>query len=218
MKIRTVDELDTALDKDLSWRKKEITTLKFLIGGSRDHEKLILKRAAITLMYSHWEGHLKKSAIVYLEYLNHKNLKQSDMTENFSQICIGSEFDKGTKLSSFKSQKKVYEYFQDKNRRFSVVSDKVIKTESNLNTERLITILYQLGLEIESFELRENFIDKIMLSKRNKIAHGEYIEPGIVEDTYRSLEDELLTLIQSFHNLVKNSASNRSYYKPKIEV
>lgn len=44
MNIRSIYELEDYLDKDLAWRKKEFTTIKFMIRTSRKHEIQILKK------------------------------------------------------------------------------------------------------------------------------------------------------------------------------
>ncbi|MEX6396638.1 MAE_28990/MAE_18760 family HEPN-like nuclease [Providencia hangzhouensis] len=53
------------------WRKHEISSINGQILGARKSVRTTLIRAAITLMYAHWEGHVKKAAEVYLTYLNH---------------------------------------------------------------------------------------------------------------------------------------------------
>ena len=46
MIIRNLSQLNEYLDSELSWRKKELTTLKFRLQQCRDHELGILTRAA----------------------------------------------------------------------------------------------------------------------------------------------------------------------------
>ena len=42
MKVRSLYHLEAMLDQDLAWRKREFTTIKFMIKNARQHEKVIL--------------------------------------------------------------------------------------------------------------------------------------------------------------------------------
>jgi hypothetical protein len=214
VKVRSVYKLEEYLDEDLAWRKREFTTLKFMIASARKNQKEVLIRAGITLMYSHWEGHIKYASEIYLRYLNHCAPKYSDMTDNFFQLSLGKEFSNGFSIQKFKSQKEISEYIKNKSQNnFSLIEKNVINTESNLKSEVLINIMNQLGFDISRFELKENFIDETMLKNRNGIAHGERIDANEIEDAYNSLDKELLTMIMDFNEIVKSAAENKTFLK-----
>jgi hypothetical protein len=64
MKIRSVLELSEALDEASAWRKKELSTLRILIATrGRAHEQAALRRAAVPILYAHWEGFAKPFTI-----------------------------------------------------------------------------------------------------------------------------------------------------------
>ena len=44
MKIRTVSELCDALDSDMKWRKRELTSLRFMLQDVREHQAKPLLR------------------------------------------------------------------------------------------------------------------------------------------------------------------------------
>ncbi|HHT8228825.1 MULTISPECIES: MAE_28990/MAE_18760 family HEPN-like nuclease [Citrobacter] len=214
MKVRSLYELETKLDEDLSWRRKEFTTLKFMINESRSHQKEVLLRAAIALLYAHWEGHIKHCSLVYLTLLNCLGINYCDMTENFLQLSLSEKFRQGFSIKKFASQKEIYQYLTSEQKsRFSVSEDIVIDTESNLKYEVVFNILEQLGLDSSIFELKENFINSKLLKCRNAIAHGDRIDFSDLEDTYQELEEELLDMIVTFQNLIRNAANNKSYLK-----
>lgn len=200
---------------DLTWRKRELTTLKFMIQGSgADHKKSILHRAAIALLYSHWEGHVKYCSLVYLNYLNSLGLHCDQIADNFIQLNLSSHFDTSFSMKSIKNQKYIHDYFSRlSDFKFRVVADKTIDTKSNLNSEVLLNILSQLGLSSDAFELKSTFIDTVLLKNRNAVVHGEMLNADGLKDTYNEIEDELLDLIQTFHNLVNTAAANRLYLK-----
>ena len=214
MKIRNTLELDASIDQDIAWRKREFTTLKFLISGSKNHEKNVLLRSAIVLLYSHWEGHIKHCALVYLNYLNHKGYSYEQLKENFLLLSLNEKFNKGFSIKKFPSQKEIYDYFRNpRHESFSINEDLVIDTDSNLKYEIVLNILKQLGLDDKIYELKQNFIDSKLIRCRNHIAHGEFIPITDVTDTYNELELELLNMIQLFQNLIKNAVSTKDYLK-----
>ncbi|OTM10962.1 hypothetical protein B9X54_15025 [Acinetobacter baumannii] len=94
MKIRNSYELDASIDNDILWRKREFTTLKFLIQGARKHERNVLIRSAIVLLYSHWEGHIKHCALAYLNYLNHKGANSNMRCDSFKSHMIINKLSK----------------------------------------------------------------------------------------------------------------------------
>lgn len=214
MKIRTTYELDESIDKDIKWRKREFTTLKFLINRCRNHEKEVLIRSAIVLLYSHWEGHIKHCALAYLNYLNSKGYSYNQLKENFLLLSLSDKFNEGFSIKKFPSQKEIYDYFlSPRHESFCIKEDSVIDTKSNLKYEIVLNILQQLGLDDQVYALKQNFIDSKLLRCRNHIAHGEFIPIADLIDTYNELEIELLNMIQIFQNLIKNAASNKDYLK-----
>lgn len=214
MNIRSMYELEGYLDNDLAWRKKEFTTIKFMIKDAREHEKKILKKTAITLLYSHWEGYLKNASQAYLCYLNHLAHKYCDLKENFVQLSLAEKFSTGFSIKKYESQKDIYNYITGAlNECLNIDEKRVVETESNLKYHVLCNIMRQIGLDISLFELKENFIDAIMLKNRNAIAHGERVQDNEVEIAYEQLENDLLDMIMTYQNLIKNAASTRSYLK-----
>lgn len=214
MKVRSLTELDDQLSKDLSWRRKEFTSLKLMVSSSRKHEKTILMRASIAMLYAHWEGHIKFCAQAYITYLKHLAPSYKQMTNNFIQMSVGEKFKEGFSIKRFSSQQEIFEYLtKDQDDKFDVNENVVIDTESNLKYEVVFNILGQLGLDTKVFELKENFINSKLLKCRNAIAHGDRLSEQDLIDTHTELEKELLFMIETFQNLILNAAENKSYLK-----
>ena len=214
MKIRSLSELEDQLTTDLSWRRKEFTTLKLLVSSSRKHEKLTLMRASISMLYAHWEGHIKFCAQVYIIYLKCLAPSYKQMTDNFIQMSIGEKFKEGFSIKRFSNQKDIFEYLtQEQSNKFDVNEETVIDTQSNLKYEVILNMLGQLGLDTSIFELKENFINSKLLKCRNSIAHGDRIAEVDINSTYEELEEELLHMIETFQSLVVTAANNKSYLK-----
>ena len=94
MKIRSVYELSEAMRSALSWRRKELEILKMLIKKhKRKHERYVaLHRAAVPVLYAHWEGFVKQAATFYLELVSRQWLKLSELSSNFVTIACRSHF------------------------------------------------------------------------------------------------------------------------------
>uniref|UniRef100_UPI0004A3AE3E MAE_28990/MAE_18760 family HEPN-like nuclease n=1 Tax=Vibrio parahaemolyticus TaxID=670 RepID=UPI0004A3AE3E len=69
-KIRTVEALVDKLDKELSWRRLEISAIKTGIRKAKGNVCKAYIRSAIPLVYAHWEGFIKESASLYLEFVS----------------------------------------------------------------------------------------------------------------------------------------------------
>ncbi|MGK7630639.1 MAE_28990/MAE_18760 family HEPN-like nuclease, partial [Salmonella enterica] len=90
--------------------------------------------------------------------------------------------------------------------------DSAIQTESNLKSHVFDNIAKSIGVSVEHFNTKYNFIDESLLKRRNCIAHGEYLD--IDANEWRNLSKETLTLMRTFKNEVLNNASTRKYLKP----
>jgi len=214
MKIRTSLELQDSLQADIKWRKREFTTLHFLIKSSRGHEKQTLIRAAIVLLYSHWEGHIKHCALAYITLLNSKGLPFYKMKDNFLLLSIPDKFRKGFSLNKISSLLELNTYLnQPPTGNFKVDENLVVDTDSNLKFPILLNILQQLGLDHTSYDLKEHFIDSKLVRCRNAIAHGDILGSTDIEDAYDEIIKELLNMILLFQNLVFKAVDNQEYLK-----
>ncbi|AND13325.1 MAE_28990/MAE_18760 family HEPN-like nuclease [Proteus mirabilis] len=214
MKIRSLYELDNALDQDLAWRKHEISTIVGQVSSSRKSAKITLMRAAIALMYSHWEGHVKNASEIYLTYLNSISPKYIEMKDNFKHISLRSRFEEGFSIKEYSSQKEIYEYISyGLNCNFNINEKHIVKTNSNLKSDVFRNIMEQLGLKFNDLELKSNFIDQVLLNNRNCIAHGERLNSQDITSAYDNIKEEIIEMLEVVNRTIKNAASNREYLK-----
>lgn len=214
MKIRSLYELDDALDQDLAWRKHEISTIVGQVSSSRKSAKITLMRAAIALMYSHWEGHVKNASEIYLTYLNSISPKYIEMKDNFKHISLRSRFEEGFSIKEYSSQKEIYEYISyGLNCKFNINEKHIVKTNSNLKSDVFRNIMEQLGLKFNDLELKSNFIDQVLLNNRNCIAHGERLNHQDITSAYDNIKEEIIEMLEVVNRTIKNAASNREYLK-----
>ena len=90
-KIRTINDLQEAIDHSFSWRFFELTFLKKTINKASEKEKAPILRAYVALLYAHWEGFIKESASIYKEYVLRKNKKYREVNKCFKYLAMKND-------------------------------------------------------------------------------------------------------------------------------
>lgn len=62
-KIRTLAQLSDELDKDLSQRKRALTSLRFTFLRATNEYRKVVGLSAVCLLHGHWEGFIKYAGI-----------------------------------------------------------------------------------------------------------------------------------------------------------
>lgn len=173
-----IEDLESSLDDDLSWRKKELSSLysiafntKQTLSPSEDQVlyKTIVKTLYL-LLYSHWEGFIKKSCKIYLTYINQKKLKTFDLTSNFSALllkksinqCYNKENQDSLSISIYLNfvdlhKNKLNDDFKVPVKVEHDFDDGFINTFSNLNFKNYRNIIESLSLPFYSYFHRNEF-------------------------------------------------------------
>lgn len=217
MKIRTKSQLQDAIQNDKSWRMKELINTKGLVSNARGAHEHTLIRAGILLLYSHWEGFIKKSTELFFVYLNNSGLKYQDLNKNLISLGICDQFENDFPHKQFKSYLITTNFIIDgiKDKKFNLNITKHIDTKSNLNSEVLIDLTSKLGIDCTNF-LNERFhIDSRLLKFRNSIAHGERTDNNpdllITKEEFFELFDKIKDLISMFENMLLNHSETNAY-------
>lgn len=90
--------LEDKLTEDLAWRKSEINRLFQIAevpaddGNDKVHTAIL--KSLTLLIYSHWEGYIKRSALAYLEFIVKKNIVLNNLTSNFHVISLNKSIRK----------------------------------------------------------------------------------------------------------------------------
>lgn len=212
MKVRSIDELEQTIAKDFAWRRKELTNIRNLCLSSKKQMKSTLLKTGIALLYSHWEGFVKKSSIAFCEYINGKGIAYNDLTYNFHVCAILECFQGQYPHKNFKSVLILVDGSSiPLNKKCKIDTEKYIDTKSNLNSEVLKEITMKVGIDYSLYELKENLIDERFLGFRNAVSHGEYRE--IDETDFIEIFHEITNLIETYKNQILNSAIQKSYLK-----
>ena len=216
MRIRSLEQLTQYLEEELAWRKRELTTLRFMLGSRREHERHLLLRAALCVLYAHWEGFIRAAATGYLSYVAAQGLRFIDLTPNFVALGLRSEI-----LQAGQSNRPTIHtalttrLMLGLSEPANIDWERSIETHSNLSFKNLSEILCLLGLDDKEYSLKQQLLDQKLLQKRNLIAHGQQAEIDL--DDYSDLHDEILRLLDMFRNDVENAAAREGYRAVSLE-
>jgi len=213
MKIRTLSKLQDHLDKEFSWRLKEIAAMKTAVRSSASMSQSTLIRAGIPLLYAHWEGFVKKSAEAYVIFVSCQGLRLNQLSSNFVTLGVKKHIQSLADSRKAKTNIEVVNFFREgltSNSPLSLSSG--INTESNLSSSVFENIAQTVGIDTTSYQTRYNFIDSSLLDRRNNIAHGEYLE--LDASLYLELSDELISLLRAIKTDIENLATIGSYRLP----
>jgi MAE_28990/MAE_18760-like HEPN len=215
MKIRSLGDLEERLSEDLIWRKKELTDLKSLIENcsfSPSKQNAVL-RSGVALLYAHWEGYIKIAASSYLEFVSRQQLTYEELAINFVAIAMKNELDRAQSTNKATIYTEVTAFILTQaNQRSSIPYEGIVSTNANLSSTVLREITCLLGLNHSFYQSKDKIIDEKLLSRRNKIAHGESL-PYLSLDRgeYQYMQEEILAMMEDFRTQVENNASQRLF-------
>lgn len=211
MKVRTLQELGDMLDESLAWRKKEILDLHLAVDTARIEQRGLLRRVAIPILYAHWEGFVKESAMRYVAYVRQRRLSAGDLRPCFLLLSVHAqlrELARGTRASDLAPIIEVIASPPSDVLNFPYRN--VIATESNLNSEVLRNILFCCGLEFTTYwTTRSLMLDGSLLRVRNEIAHGS--RANVDNATYLQLHVFVLEILETFKTELENAAATRAF-------
>jgi len=209
-KIRTLSTLQDSLDNGLAWRVKEIANLKISVRGSPSLSARTVVRAGVPLLYAHWEGFVKQASQDYLSYVTSQRLTYGELASCF--VVFGTKKHLSSIITSRQASIniEVVNFFRRcGTERADLVLSNAIDTQSNLNSEVFQNIALSLGVPTSSYSAHFNLIDESLLARRNKIAHGEYLD--LNEEDFRNLSNEVIKLLRNYKTDIENLASLGAY-------
>lgn len=211
MKIRTLSILQDELDREFAWRIKEIAAIKMSVESkSMSLTQATLIRAGVPLLYAHWEGFIKQSSLNYLEYVSNKRLKYSELSSCFVAFAAKKHLSHVSESHRAAVNIAAVEFFRGcADSRANISLTNAVNTKSNLKSDVFIDIALSLGVDIAPYDAYFKLIDESLLSRRNAIAHGEYLD--LDANSFRQLADEVIKLLRMYKNDLQNMASMEAY-------
>lgn len=208
--MRNIEELERYIADELVWRRKEMTEMRAFVQGAEGQLKQrVLIRAAVALLYAHWEGFVKKTGSAYLKFVAGQGVNCGDLSYNFLALAA-RKF--GQSEGGLRLGVELAKYYSENAlARAKIPHSNVVDTRSNLGSNALKDILFLLGLDDSHFSTKMAFIDSNLVKPRNHIAHGEIM--NIDSDEYEEVHAEVMELIEGFRNAVENAAATKSYLR-----
>lgn len=209
-KIRTLAQLQNALDEDFSWRLKEIADLKSAVKRSRDLSERTLMRAGLALLYAHWEGFVRAASTHYLNFVSNQGKTCHELRACFAVLGVKRHLEELIQVRKSRISVAALEFIRaSMNTRAKLQISGVIDTRSNLKADVFENIAHSIGIATASYESRFNLMDESLLARRNRIAHGEYLDIDV--EGWRKLSDEVLLLMRQFKTDIENAASTNAF-------
>ena len=207
----TVENLSDELDRDLVWRVRELSALKLAIRNADANGTEPLLRALIAMMYAHWEGYVKFCATKYFQYITMRRFKFSELEPQIYINSFLSRIDSLFRSKESMSQKCVLvsDILASNEKRFSQLNPSLIDTKSNLNSDVLRDICVVCAISYDGFKDETNFLDVILLKRRNAVAHGQAVDISIQE--IDDLVARTMGLMRQFRSLLENKVYQASF-------
>lgn len=208
-KIRTLSHLQEALDREMKWRLREISTFRLACKReSADQQAFI--RAGVAVVYAHWEGFIKSASEHYLEFVNNQGHRYRELKTCFVVFGMKSQLAVLGESRKSKSSVEALEFvFSEMDKPAKMVLASAINTESNLTSAVFSNIAQSIDIAIDQYETKFNLIDESLVYRRNSIAHGEYLD--LMPEHFIGLVDEMLMLMRWYKTDLENAASQASY-------
>ncbi len=213
-------KLEEKLSRDLSYRKQEITILDQNVFSAIKKDPVI--KSSFLVLYAHFEGFTKVAMRLYLEYINEKSIEVKHLNTNLQTLSHVSKIIDVRQSNSVRKYHELTEVINKDNKVFRVkqMDKSIIDTESNLKYKKLMDFLFMLGLSPKSFQMnlegnmitldtRQNFIDEIIVHKRNCIAHGDNIRIEIKE--FQEVKDFVIEYMGQLNYYILEVCNNEMY-------
>ncbi|MZP30877.1 hypothetical protein GTO91_14250 [Heliobacterium undosum] len=212
MKIRSQTELQDFLDQSLSKRKRELTTLRFiLLQCKRTHERDTLLRATLPMLYAHWEGFIKESSIAYLDYVLRQGIPLGNLTRNFIALTLRGKIVSAGLSKKNQVHKELIDLILDHAKHVASYNpNEVIDTQSNLSSNVLRDIMHTVGINFDNmWQKKVPLIDHQLLKSRNEIAHGELVPVDVT--LYEQLHKFVIESLEQYKTALENAVALEAY-------
>ncbi len=219
MNLKSVEKLSDKLDEESSWRRLELTNLKFNIESSEGNKLNTNLRASLVLLYSHWEGFVKQALTFYLQHVSQQKLHNNVLKYNFYALEMRKDINEisNSKKASLHTNL-IEKIFNDINIISNIPFENQINTKSNLNSDLFKELMNTVGLDSDQYKNFFHLIDERLLGVRNSIAHGEAMQKTqLTKDSYLDLHEKMIEIIDMLKDQIVIAAIQRSYMISDVE-
>ncbi len=201
--------LTRRIQEDVVWRIKELSELVRACNEAKAVRQEILLRAAVPVLYAHWEGYFVYAANAYMNFIVEKNLLLSILKDEFWALTIKKRY----KHNQINSEKNFSRFLLE----VKSMGDRTLKKglferingQSNLKSETLEYCCQCICIDHSPYRPFYDFIDNELVDRRNHIAHGASLRFQAKEIS--SWRDQVIDLMRLTQNQVENAAATAAY-------
>ncbi|MDJ0598984.1 MAG: MAE_28990/MAE_18760 family HEPN-like nuclease [Crocosphaera sp.] len=227
-----IEKFEETLQKDLAWRKKEVSDL-WLLCQEKNIE--VILKSFLLILYAHWEGFIKQSSKSYLIFISENKLKHKELALNFKAITLKGVINNCIKdndsLSLVNEVQLLNKIMAKEEAKFSVPNNilneknkSFINTQSNLTPKIFRGFCDTLGIEYKDcLKIREHYLNEQLINNRNAIGHGSQLDLSSINDFDLTLEslarlkEIIFAIIDSFKDDLLEYATEQYYLAEKVE-
>lgn len=216
--MEQVADFHNAVQRDLAWRKREISNLRVSAASSED-SATHLYRSGLVLLCAHWEGFLKKGCeTLHRSCVFTKKKKLRELNPVFVSVAL---FDDVMAAAASRYPGSPDHHLKLARKILAHINRRVVKMGWNVDTEgnpgsqvlerilATVGLSRTLGMDAATWATTKVFINEQLVRDRHQIAHGE--GTVIQKDSLLERTDRLMTLLDIISNLILDAAQNRSY-------
>jgi MAE_28990/MAE_18760-like HEPN len=215
--MEAVGDFQNAIQRELAWRKREISALKTLAFQAEETANHVFRGCQV-LLCAHWEGFLKTSATLYLDHVFSQNITVRELKSTFVAVAF---FGKVMKAANAKYPGSEEHHVQLAADILAGFDARVTKPGWNVDTEgnpgsdvvervlKSIGVHPQLGMDNAAWTTTKVFINDHLVKDRNSVAHGEGLPLDRTSLLNRS--QRLLELLDRLSDQLMTDAQRRAY-------
>lgn len=212
-----LSNLQDAIQRDLAWRKREISDIRALVARVDDAAEYVFRSGQV-LLCAHWEGFLKKSAKLYIDHVFSQDLRLTDLIPSMISIAY---FDAVMLAATAKYPGSDGHHIKLAKKIVATINEKVsvsgwdVDTEGNPGSDTLSRILKSIGVDVQLgmdnavWATTKVFINEQLVRDRHRVAHGEGHRIGRASFLERS--ERLLNLLDVLSGHLLDAAENKIY-------
>jgi hypothetical protein len=214
VRIRTLEQLSDALSREIVWRKRELSILRFMVdsGATGRGEAGVILRAASAMLYAHWEGFIRAAGEMYVSFVSGQKISLDKLATNFVALSTRTLIRRAISSNKIRQHHDLVEnLINGAHKEAELSASRSMETKSNLSSAVLAEIFATLGLDHSEFESKSAMIDEQLLERRNTVAHGEYL--SIDKESYLSAHSGVVEMLERIRTLIENAAALKKYLR-----
>ncbi|MCK8503785.1 MAE_28990/MAE_18760 family HEPN-like nuclease [Myxococcus fulvus] len=224
MSTASISILQSKLEKDIAWRKKEIGSITLLATQSSPDLHHIF-RAGTVMLCAHWEGYLKGAIQRYVDHVLAQRLPLKELSPAFVANLYFRDVKSAAKADYPGAENHHIRLAQRILKGIDAICEPPswdMEGEANPGTGMLDRLLRSvglssnLGLNTADWSTMKVFIDEHILVDRNKVAHGEYCK--VEKNVFIERSERLVQLLDILTDLILQAALRQLYRSAPMAV